>query len=324
MFNRVFDLEKTTDRFDGFYRGVVEDVIDPTESGRIRIKVYPMFESVDTNVLPWAIPADSTFGGSANIGNIAVPIVGSHVFCFFENGDFRYPVYFASAPAIENGSPDVPTLSRKDDGTVASINTARSTGVSTAFGGTWDEPVSAYATTYPKNKVFRSEKGIIIEIDDTTDNVRLHVYHPSGTRMEVDDIGNMVEHIKAKKTTVIIGDENIEVKGDQNTTVGGNHGVKVGSNGKVVITGNYDITVGSACTITVTGNTTLTTPLATINGNVQVNGTIDSTGNISSDSAVSAGGNVSSGAVISDSTGSMQDMRDSYNSHTAHPPNDMT
>jgi len=323
VYNQLVDREKSTDRFDGFYRGVVIDVSDPTESGRIRIKVYPMFEHVDDDVLPWAIPADSTFGGSANVGSAAVPIVNSHVFCFFENGDFRYPVYFASAPAIQNDVPDIPTLSRKDDGTVVAINAARSQNVSDAFGGTWSEPVSAYAATYPKNKVFRSETGIIIEIDDTPNNVRFHVYHPSGTRTEVDNSGNTVEHVAATKTTVIIGDDNIEVKGDQNTTVGGSHGVKVGSNGKVDIIGSYDITVGATCTINVTGNTTLTTPLATINGNVQVNGTVSSTGDISSDSAMSAGGNVSSGAVISDSTGSMQDMRDTYNAHSTHPPNDM-
>ena len=243
MFNRVFDLEKHTDRFDGFYRGVVIDVADPKESGRIRIKVYPMFESVADDVLPWAIPADSTFGGSANVGSINVPIVGSHVFCFFENGDFRFPVYFASAPAIQNDVPDVPTLSRKDDGTVAAINSARSQGVSTAFGGTWNEPVSAYAAVYPQNKVFRSEKGIVVEIDDTTDNIRFHVYHPSGTRFEVDNTGNLVEHVSATKTTVIINDDNVEVKGNQNTTVSGSHGIKVGTNGKLVIAGNYDIVV---------------------------------------------------------------------------------
>ena len=323
MFNRTFGHEKSTDRFDGFYRGIVRDVSDPTESGRVRIQVYPMFESVAEDVLPWAIPADSTFGGSANVGNIAVPIVGSHVFCFFENGDFRYPVYFASAPSIENDSPDVPTLSRKDDGTVAAINASRSQGVSDAFGGTWDEPASAYATEYPKNKVFRSEKGIVIEIDDTTDNVRFHVYHPSGTRTEVDDSGNVTEHISATKTTVIVNDNNIEVKGNQNTTVGNDQGVKVGNDGKVDIGNNYDVVVGANCTFNVATSTTLTCPNNTINGNVQINGTLGTTGNITSGAAVSATGNVSSGAAISDVSGSIQDMRDTYNSHTLHPPNDM-
>jgi len=252
MYNQLVDRELTSDKFDGFYRGIVKDVSDPKESGRIRIQVFPMFAGVTDDVLPWAIPADSTFGGSANVGSINVPIVGSHVFCFFENGDFRFPVYFASAPAIQNDVPDVPTLSREDDGTVAAINTTRSQGVSTAFGGTWDEPASAYAAVYPQNKVFRSEKGIVIEIDDTTDNVRFHVYHPSGTRIETDDDGNVTEHVSAIKTTVVINDNNIEVKGNQNTTTGGSHGVKIGTNGKITVGGNYDIVVSGVCNVTAT------------------------------------------------------------------------
>lgn len=250
MYNQIVDRESSSDKFNGFYRGVVIDVNDPKQSGRIRIKVFPMFDGVADNTLPWAIAADSTFGGSANVGSAAVPIVGSHVFCFFENGDFRFPVYFASAPAIQNDIPDIPTLSREDDGTVAAINAAASISVTDAFGGTWDEPVSAYAAVYPKNKVFRSESGIVVEIDDTVDNIRLHVYHPSGTRTEVDNAGNTVEHVSAKKTTVIVGDNNIEVQSNQNTTTGGKHGIKIGTDGKVTVGGNYDITVSGNCNIT--------------------------------------------------------------------------
>lgn len=268
MFNPLLDREKTTDRFDGFYRGVVVDVDDLTKSGRVRIKVYPMFESVDDDVLPWAIPADQTFGGSANIGSSAVPIVDSHVFCFFENGDHRFPVYFASAPAIQNDVPDIPILSDKDDGTVAAIDAASSISVSTAFGGSWDEPTSAYAAVYPKNKVFRSETGIIIEIDDTPDNVRFHIYHPSGSRLEIDDSGNTVEHVVATKTTVIVNDNNIEVQGNQNTTTGSKHGVKIGTDGKVDVGNNYDIVVGSNCNITTGSNVTINA-----SGSVNITGT---------------------------------------------------
>ena len=42
--------------------------------------------------------------------------------------------------------------------------------------------------------------------------------------------------------------------------------------------GNVSATISGTLTANVTGNTTLTTPLLTINGNVQVNGQINSTG----------------------------------------------
>ena len=119
MFNPLLDTEKEEIKFTGFYRGIVVANDDPLKSGRVRVRVFPMFQDVtDIETLPWAIPADPSFGGYANVGSINVPVVDSHVFVFFENSDFRFPVYFAGAPAIQNDSPDVPTLSREDDGSI--------------------------------------------------------------------------------------------------------------------------------------------------------------------------------------------------------------
>ena len=257
MFNKLLDIKKEEMVFNGFYRGIVKNINDPLKAGRIRVKIYPLFENVFDNDLPWAIPADTSFGGAANVGGINVPILESHVFVFFENGDHRFPVYFAAAPAIQNDIPDVPTLSREDDGTVAAINAAKSSAVATASGGSWDEPASAYAAVYPQNRVYRSEKGIIVEIDDTADNIRFHVYHPSGTRTEIDNAGNKVEHIKATKTTVIVGNDNIHVQGNHDTTTDGTHGINIGTNGKIKVGGTYDIDVTGNTTITVAGTTTI-------------------------------------------------------------------
>jgi hypothetical protein len=244
--------------FQGVYRGEVVDVADPLNAARVRVRVHPMFAKItDNTIIPWAIQGDPSFGGIGNVGGINVPVVGAHVWVFFENGDWRHPVYFAGAPAITASGPDFPTLSREDDGTVELINGAKSTGVATASGGTWDEPDSFYAAVYPNNKVFRSAKGITIEIDDTDDNVRLHVYHPSGTRMEVANDGETVEHIAAKKTTVIVGDNNIEVQGKSDLTTGGTWGVNVGSSGHIKTSGTMTIDAGGNTSINVTGNATI-------------------------------------------------------------------
>lgn len=268
MINKLMDMKKEETSFNGFYRGIVKNVDDPLKAGRVKIKIYPMFDGVLDDHLPWAIPADPSFGGTSNVGGINVPIVESHVFVFFENGDFRFPVYFASAPAIKNDIPDTPKLSREDDGTVAAIDAAKSTGVSTASGGTWDEPASAYAAVYPNNRVYRSANGVIIEIDDTTNNVRFHIYHPSGTREEIDNTGNKTEHVAAKKTTVIVGDNNIQVQGNVDLTTGGSWGVNVGTTGKIKTAGTCDIEAGGNTTITVTGDATITA-----SGNAKVNAT---------------------------------------------------
>lgn len=242
MYDKAVNSKSFDTRFDGFYRAIVIDNNDPKEAGRVKVKVFPMFNGVSNSDLPWAIPADPSFGGISNRGSINVPDINSHVFVFFENGDHRFPVYFAGAPAIENGEPDVPTLSRKDDGTVQSINSNLSSNVPTASGGSWNEPSSAYNPSYPNNRVFRSKNGVIIEIDDTDGNVRFHIYHPSGTRTEIDNSGNKVEHVNATKTTVVVGDDNIEVKGKHDMTVNGTWGVRILSSGKIVADGTIDIT----------------------------------------------------------------------------------
>jgi type VI secretion system secreted protein VgrG len=258
----MYDISKKRNsinlRFDGIYRGEVVDVEDPLFAARVRVKVHPMFSKIESpTAIPWAVVGDPSFGGIPNFGSIQVPPIGAHVWVFFENGDWRYPVYFAGAPAISDGVPDYPTLSREDDGTVEAINAATSKGVTTASGGSWDEPDSAYAAVYPNNRVFRSQKGILIEIDDTDDNVRFHVYHPSGTRTEVDNDGNTVEHVSAKKTTVIVGDNNIEVQGNQDTTTGGSWGVNVGSSGHIKTSGTMTIDAGGTTEINVTGACTV-------------------------------------------------------------------
>ena len=244
MYNPNTDTMNPQEKFHGFYRGEVVDTNDPKQSGRVRIRIYPMFSGVRDADLPWALFADPAMGGLSDTGSFHIPAIGSHVFCFFENGDHRFPVFFAGAPAIANNVPDTPKLSREDDGTHAAIDAARQTGVEKAGGGTWDEPASAYAAQYPDNTVFKSKSGITVEIDDTDGNVRFHIYHPSGTRTEIDNSGNETEHVEGTKTTVVIGDNNIKVTGDMNINVDGNATIKVGGNLEAEVAGTSTVDSG--------------------------------------------------------------------------------
>ena len=226
MYNPTEIDSEILPKLTGFYRGIVVNNNDELKSGRIQINVIPFFDGVKQEDLPWAIYADSFMGGLSNNGGIMIPEVGSHVFVFFENGDHRYPVYFAGAPAIQKDIPDIPTLSYKDDGTVQTINNNTVKNVQKADGGFWSEPDSAYASEYPNNKVIRTKSGIVFEYDDTPQHERIHIFHPSGTRTEIDTIGNKVEHVVGAKYKVVIGDENISVSGDVNITVSGTVNLK--------------------------------------------------------------------------------------------------
>ena len=287
MFNNITDRQIPDEKFFGFYRGIVIDNNDPKQNGRIKIRVYPMFDGVSDEALPWAIYADPSMGGISDVGKINVPLLDSHVFLFFENGDHRYPVYFAGAPAIKDDIPDSPKLSREDDGTVENIKNNISSGVATASGGSWDEPESAYAAEYPNNKVYKTEKGITVEFDDTEDNVRIHVYHPSGTRTEIDNLGNQNEHVVGNKTTVIVGNNNIEIQGNFDITVNGNAGIYVKGQADILVDMDTNLTVGGNVVGDITGNVDLTS-----GGNL--------TADIGGTASVTVGGTttiVSSGAV---------------------------
>jgi len=89
----------------------------------------------------------------------------------------------------------------------------------------WSEPEPAYKAQYPYNKVTETESGHIIEIDDTPGSERLHVYHKSGTYIEIDPNGSVVKRTKGSSYEII------------------------DKNGKISITGKADISVNGACNI---------------------------------------------------------------------------
>lgn len=130
-------MGKTSKKFNGFYRGKVLDNNNSEQNGKIRIEIYPMFNGIDVQYIPWAKPAMSIFHGSGNgTGCFAVPAVDSMVWCFFEQGDIYQPVYFAEAPDGIHGVP-----------TEAIIN-------------------------YPDRKVIKTDK-VTIVIDNSTGDINI-------------------------------------------------------------------------------------------------------------------------------------------------------
>lgn len=199
MFNNAVDREKFDSKFNGFYRGEVVDVNDPLKAGRIKVRVFSVFDDIPVSVLPWAAYADPLMGGKDN-GSLIVPQLNSHVYVFFEGGDHRYPVYFAGSPAIRNDVPDAPSESQAN---------------------------------YPNNKVIKTQSGIVIEMDDTEGAVRFKIKHPSGTSMEINNDGDVVD--------VVEGEHTISISDDGTITIGGNATINV--------TGDTNITSGGIVNI---------------------------------------------------------------------------
>jgi uncharacterized protein involved in type VI secretion and phage assembly len=89
MENLVVDLaERMRDRFYGKYRGLVTNVDDPDNLGRITAQVPEVFEEQET---PWAMPV-VPFAGSGH-GLVLLPEVGDGVWIEFESGDPSRPLW---------------------------------------------------------------------------------------------------------------------------------------------------------------------------------------------------------------------------------------
>ena len=225
--NSVYDYETNQDKFYGIYRGVVECRFDPERLCRCRIRVWGVHDEllvktpkrgIPTHELPWAEPAYGLYQGSVSgNGFWAVPLQGSYVWVFFEQGNWMKPRFFATIPGqpIEPANPaegfndpmgefprgdwveepDTHRLMKRDklaETTLLEVKLPKQDiGVDIAFGGTWDEYPPMYQAKYPFNSVMYSHSGIYTEIDDTEGNRRYHFYHPSNSYLEVGEIGQM-------------------------------------------------------------------------------------------------------------------------------------
>ncbi len=73
--------------FFGKYRGTVSDNADPTERGRLKVKVPAVLGTVES----WAMPCVPYAG--AGVGFYSLPEPGTGVWVEFEAGDPSYPIW---------------------------------------------------------------------------------------------------------------------------------------------------------------------------------------------------------------------------------------
>lgn len=306
--NESDDLKVFDDKFIGIYRGVVEDN-NPTDEngapykdGRVRIRVFGLHtpektgsgvNKIPTSHLPLAEPVLSLFEGSiSGHGCWTVPLQGSHVMCFFENGNINQLRYFGTVPGIPVNPPDKtkgfndpsgtfpekdrlnePDLNRlarevTDDTQIQHIRDNLIKSVYKATGHTWDEPAPSYEAEYPHNIVLNTHEGMLVEIDSTPDKERYHVYHPSNTYMEINKDGRVIIRNASDKYEIVCGNKNIQISFSEHKTVTGDKTERVFGEEIDEVSNNVTITIGNNRDESVGGNYTLN-----VNGIVHVSAT---------------------------------------------------
>lgn len=231
-----------------WFLGIVEDIAaDEKMLGRVKVRILNEHdENVQTEDLALCmVMMPNTSSGVEGVGDTPNLSVGSRVVGFFIDGEEKQlGMIIGTYPIIPDNKDDLHSLSYLARG--KQIIQKEPVG---------PEPASAYGAQYPYNRVITTRSGHVIELDDTPDNSRIHIYHKSGSYLEINNDGQVVlksladnfEIVKTNKTLYVGGDLNIETVGVVNI---------------------------KAKTANITATTT------NINGDLKVSGKIDATGEV--------------------------------------------
>ena len=109
--------------------------------------------------------------------------------------------------------------------------------------GTMSELPPSYNARYPHNNVLAStQSGHLIEVDDTPGAERIHIYHRTGSHVEMRPDGSVKYKTVKTRQDVTIGDHEVIIQGDYRITTDGGMQLHV-RNGKLIIEGGSGIEV---------------------------------------------------------------------------------
>ena len=91
---------------------------------------------------------------------------------------------------------------------------------------------------YPYNKVTETEGGHIIEMDDTPGSERIHVYHKSGTFIEIDANGSVIKRAIGSSYEIIDKNGKISIAGQADVSILGACNIFVGNDATIEVEGN--------------------------------------------------------------------------------------
>lgn len=239
--------------------GIIEEYNDPLKLGRYQVRdIYYHTEDkqlLPTDKLPWALVLHDVFNSKMQgIGKDGKLVKGTSVMLMYLDTGKQQPVILGTVGGIHTVKgdaakgfvdpdgvyPDANKLNESDVNRLARNEKIEDTivqlkkdsidkDVEDAVGGKWSEPITPYAAVYPHNTVTQTEAGHVIETDDTPNAERIHLYHKSGTFVEVHPDGTTVTRRVKDNYEVVAGNTNVHVKGIYNITVDGDAHIKAKS-----------------------------------------------------------------------------------------------
>jgi hypothetical protein len=211
-----------------WFQGEVVDNNDPLKMGRIKVKELIGHDAYkgDPGGLLWChVIMPPTGANAKGIGTSAIGLdKNSKVFGFRVNSKLSYII--GSFPYAV------------DDSNHSVSGYARGKGpVEKDYIEQFGEKPTEYAAKYPYNKTITTESGHVLELDDTPKAERIHVYHKSGSYIEIFPDGTIITKSVKDSVSVTLKDHAISVvKGDLQI---------VANEGKIQINSDGDIDIAS-------------------------------------------------------------------------------
>lgn len=217
-----------------WFFGVVEDVNDPLQLGRVRVRCYG-FHTVSSSLLPtedlpWAHVIMPVTSASFQEKGTSPTFLreGVTVFGFFADGkDAQMPMVQGTLPGIPQANPefvDSSNISQENHDVnklARGINKLAQIKSQVGVDEEFEIPSNVtYGAQYPFNKVFESERGHVIEIDDTPGAERIHIFHNAGHYTEM-LAGMRTDKVNGDHIEISMRDRYIKVRGNMAIVVDG-------------------------------------------------------------------------------------------------------
>ena len=169
-----------------WFFGSVVDVMDPEKLGRVKVRVFGVYDDIKDEDLPWAqIVVPITQGVHEGTGQYLGILVGTQVFGMFLDGkSSQLPMVIGTVPKEGDANPKA-------------------------------------EANYPQNKVYETETGHYKEYDDTAGAERIKESHKSGTFYEMMADGSITTYITKDNYSIVLGDESVTIVGKVTINVGG-------------------------------------------------------------------------------------------------------
>ena len=199
--------------------GFVRARNDPEKRGRIQVWVpSTAMPDAPNGWLDWCDPQSG--GAAINVPPDRSPVWVTYEEGYVQNGIYTWGPLLAPAFATKNTSAAPLAAIGQADPTWIPALQAKSVGYGIPVPISLSaDPATSKVPQYPYNKVYQSESGVIVELDDSPGQARIRVYHPAGTTVLIDNAGTV--QIRAA------GAINLAPKGDLNVLLGQGSSFKV-------------------------------------------------------------------------------------------------